>query len=120
MKELGFPRMTLNSVLGIFGPAQMPQAVVERFYHGARDKHTLRAGIGQHRQDRLCARGPVATGIWTSAAGVSADLGSDGPRDRLRSEVPASSGSAAAFDKPSKDKTGASRAINSRWPARNY
>jgi tripartite-type tricarboxylate transporter receptor subunit TctC len=37
MKELGFPRMTLNSVLGIFGPAQMPQAVVERFYHGAQD-----------------------------------------------------------------------------------
>ena len=81
-------------------------------------QHTLRAGIGQHRQDRLCARGPVATGVWTSAAGVSADLGSDGPRDRLRSEV--SSGSAAAFDKPSKDKTGASRAIDSRWPARNY
>ena len=73
-------------------------------------QHALRAGIGQHRQDRLCARGPVATGVWTSAAGVSADLGSDGPRDRLRSEV--SSGSAAAFDKPSKDKTGASRAIN--------
>jgi tripartite-type tricarboxylate transporter receptor subunit TctC len=37
MRELGFPRMTLNSVLGIFGPAQMPQAVVERFYHGAQD-----------------------------------------------------------------------------------
>ena len=118
MKELGFPRMTLNSVLGIFGPAQMPQAVVERFYHGAQD--SIRSAPVS---DSIVKIGYVPEvrsprGVWTSAAGVSADLGSDGPRDRLRSEV--SSGSAAAFDKPSKDKTGASRAINSRWPARNY
>lgn len=37
MKEVGFPRMTLNSVLGIFGPAGLPPAFAERFYRGVQD-----------------------------------------------------------------------------------
>ena len=37
MKEAGFPRMTLNSVLGLFGPARIPATAVDTLYRGVAD-----------------------------------------------------------------------------------
>lgn len=37
MAELGLPRLTLNSVLGVFGPPGVPQDVAQQFFEAARD-----------------------------------------------------------------------------------
>lgn len=37
MKEAGFPDLTLASMLGVFGPPQLPAAIVEKIYRGVEE-----------------------------------------------------------------------------------